>query len=121
VPRLYYASPRDLPLIEPYPGVKGRVSQGEHTTVIVYDYAPRTIVETHRHDVEQFGVVVKGSLAMVIAGEQRILRIGDSFRIPAKTAHGARVFEEPTQVVGVYAPPRTDLLRSGEIEVAAKR
>ena len=81
--------------------------------MIVYDYAPRTIVETHKHDVEQFGVVVKGSLAMVIAGEQRILMVGDTFRIPAGTAHGARVFEEITQVVQVFAPPRTDLPKAG--------
>jgi mannose-6-phosphate isomerase-like protein (cupin superfamily) len=77
--------------------------------MIVYDYTPRTIVATHKHEVEQFGVVVKGSLAMVIAGEQRILMVGDTFRIPAGTAHGARVFEEITQVVQVFAPPRTDL------------
>jgi quercetin dioxygenase-like cupin family protein len=81
--------------------------------MIVYEYTPRTIVETHKHDVEQFGVVVKGSLAMVIAGEQRILMVGDTFRIPGGTAHGARVFEEPTQVVQVFAPPRTDLPKPG--------
>jgi len=80
MPKLYYASPRDLPLID---------------------------------NVEQFGVVVKGSLAMVVAGEQRILMVGDTFRIPAGTAHGARVFEEITQVVQVFAPPRTDLPRPG--------
>jgi mannose-6-phosphate isomerase-like protein (cupin superfamily) len=113
VPRLYYASPRDLPLIEPHPGVKGRVVQADHVTLVVYDYAPRTVVDTHKHDVEEVGVVVKGSLAMVIAGEQRILMPGDSFRVPAKTAHGARVFEEPTQVIDVYAPPRADLMRPG--------
>jgi quercetin dioxygenase-like cupin family protein len=89
--------------------VKGRVVHAQHATMIVYDYTPRTIVATHKHDVEQFGVVVKGSLAMVIAGEQRILMVGDTFRIPPATAHGARVFEEVTQVVQVYAPPRTDL------------
>jgi hypothetical protein len=37
--------------------------------------------------------------------------VGDTFRIPAGTAHGARVFEELTQVVQVFAPPRTDLPR----------
>jgi len=67
------------------------------------------VVDTHKHAVEQFGVVVKGSLAMVIAGEQRILTPGDTYRIPPGTAHGARVFEEPTQVIDVYVPPRTDL------------
>ena len=113
MPLLYYASPRDLPVIEPHPGVKGRVVHAQYATMIVYDYTPRTIVATHKHDVEQFGVVVKGSLAMVIAGEQRILMVGDTFRIPAGTAHGARVFEEITQVVQVFAPPRTDLPKAG--------
>jgi quercetin dioxygenase-like cupin family protein len=112
MPKLYYASPRDLPLIEPHPGVKGRVVHAQHATMIVYEYTPRTIVATHKHDVEQFGVVVRGSLAMVIAGEQRILMVGDTFRIPPRTAHGARVFEETTQVVQVFAPPRTDLGKS---------
>ncbi len=77
--------------------------------MIQFDLDPKIVVETHKHDVEQFGVVVKGSLAMVIAGEQRILTPGDTYRIPAGTAHGARVFEEPTRVIDVYVPPRTDL------------
>ena len=113
MPKLYYASPRDLPLIEPAPGLKGRVVQADHATMVIYDLAPKSIVETHKHEMEQFGVVVKGSLAMIIAGEQRILMVGDTFRIPAGTAHGARVFEEITQVVQVFAPPRTDLPKPG--------
>jgi len=92
--------------------VKGRVVNADLVTLVVYDYAPKTIVETHKHEVEQVGVVIKGSLAMVIAGEQRILRPGDSFRIPANAAHGARVFEEATQVVDVFAPARKDLPRT---------
>ena len=109
MPRLFFASPRDLPLIEPHPGVKGRVVTAQHATMIVYDYTPRTIVETHKHDVEQFGVVVKGSLAMIVAGEQRILTPGDTYRIPPGAAHALRVFEEPTQIIDLYAPPRADL------------
>ena len=99
----------------------GRVIAADHATMVIFDLAPRTVVETHRHDVEQFGVVTKGSLAMVIAGEQRILTPGDSYRIPAGAAHGARVFEEPTQVIDVWAPPRTDLLRAPGTEDATPR
>jgi quercetin dioxygenase-like cupin family protein len=109
VPKLYYASPRDLPLYDRAPGARGRVLQTDHATMIMFDLDPKTVVETHKHDVEQFGVVVKGSLAMIIAGEQRILTAGDTYRIPPGSAHGVRVFEEPTQVIDVYAPPRTDL------------
>ena len=109
MPKLYYASPRDLPEITPGPGTRGRVLQTDNATMIVFDLDPRIVIESHKHDVEQFGVVVRGSLAMVIAGEQRILTAGDTYRIPAGAAHGVRVFEEPTQVIDVYSPPRTDL------------
>ncbi len=116
MPKLYYASPRDLPAIEPAPGLKGRVVQADHATMVIYDLAPKTIVESHKHEMEQFGVVVKGSLAMIIAGEQRILTPGDTYRIPPGAAHGARVFEEATQVIDVWAPQRTDLLRPAASE-----
>ncbi len=109
MPKLYYASPRDLPLFDRSPGARGRVLQTDNATLIVFDLDPKTVVETHKHEMEQFGVVVKGSLAMIIAGEQRILMPGDTYRIPPGTAHGARVFEEPAQVIDVYSPPRTDL------------
>lgn len=109
MPKLYYASPRDLPTISPSPGVRGRVLQTEKATMIVFDLDPKTVVETHKHEVEQFGTVVKGSLAMAIAGEQRILTAGDTYRVPVGAAHGARVFEEHTQVIDVYTPARTDL------------
>ena len=46
---------------------------------------------------------------MVIAGEQRILTPGDTYRVPPNAAHGARVFEEACQVIDVWAPARDDL------------
>jgi quercetin dioxygenase-like cupin family protein len=109
LPKLFYASPRDLPIITPYAGAKGRVLQTDHATMVVFDLDPKMIIETHKHDVEQFGVVVKGSLAMIVAGEQRILTPGDTYRIPPGAAHALRVFEEPTQIIDLYAPPRADL------------
>ena len=109
MPKLYYASPRDLPTITPYSGAKGRVLQTDNATVVVFDLEPKMIIETHKHEVEQFGVVVKGSMAMIVAGEQRILTAGDTFRVPPGAAHGVRVFEEPTQVIDVYTPARSDL------------
>ena len=112
MPKLYYASPRDLPTITPYSGAKGRVLQTDNATVVVFDLEPKMIIETHKHEVEQFGVVVKGSLAMIIAGEQRILTPGDTYRIPPGSAHALRVFEEPTQIIDIYSPARDDLFPS---------
>ena len=110
MPKLYYASPRDLPLVTPFPGARGRVLQTDRATLIWFDLDPKTVIETHKHEVEQLGFVLKGSLAMIVAGEQRILTVGDSYRIPVGAAHGIRVFEEATQVLDVFTPPRTDLV-----------
>lgn len=78
----------------------------------VSDLAPRTVIETHKHESEQVGLVLRGSLVLVIAGEQRILTPGDSYRVPAGAAHGARVFEEPAQVLAIWAPPLEEGSRS---------
>ncbi len=75
--------------------------QGAGVVVRSIDLAPRTIVETHRHEEERVGIVVRGGLAMVIAGEQRILTEGDSYLVPAATAHGMRVLEQQTRIVEV--------------------
>jgi quercetin dioxygenase-like cupin family protein len=101
VPRLYFASPRDLPTSRPQPGVTERVVRGEHATILVSDLDARTIVETHKHDDERIGMVTRGSIAMVIAGEQRILTAGDTYIIPAGASHGTRVLEHAAQVVDV--------------------
>src|SRR5207249_324575 len=66
-------------------------------------------------------VVVTGSRAMIISGEQRMLTPGDTYRIPPGAAHGARVFEEPTQVIDVWAPQRTDLLKPAATDGAKPR
>lgn len=104
MPKLYFASPRDLPVSRPHPGVTERTLHGQDATVQIADLAPRTIVETHRHDEERIGLVTRGSVAMVVAGEQRILTEGDTYVVPRATAHGIRVFEQGAQVVEVAVP-----------------
>lgn len=101
MPRLYFASPRDLPTTRPQPGVTDRVVRGADTTLLVSDLDALTVIESHKHDEEHLGVVTRGSVAMVIAGEQRILTAGDTYVIPAGAAHGTRVLEHAAQIVDV--------------------
>ena len=109
MPKLYFASPRDLPEKRPSPGMIQRVIRAEAATIAITDLAAKTVVESHKHPMEQTGVVTKGSLVMVIAGEQRILTPGDTYRVPPNASHGARVFEEHCQVIDIWAPLRDDL------------
>ncbi len=69
--------------------------------MLISDLSARTVVETHKHDEERVGIVTRGSIAMVVAGEQRILTEGDTYVVPPTTAHGIRVLEQGAQVVEV--------------------
>lgn len=101
MPKLYFASPRDLPAARPQPGVTEHTLKGDSAVVLITDLGARTVVETHKHAEERLGIVTKGSVAMVIAGEQRILTEGDTFVVPPGTAHGIRVLEQGAQVIEV--------------------
>jgi quercetin dioxygenase-like cupin family protein len=81
---------------------------------VLVELDPGTVVESHKHDVDQVGTVVRGQLVMVVAGEQALLMPGDCYRVPAGTAHGARVLHEETTVVDCFAPPRDDLRKAFE-------
>src|SRR5260370_34531807 len=107
--KLYFASPRDLPQKDPAPGMDQTITRAEAATVAITDVAPKTVVESHKHPMEQTGVVPKGSLVMVIAGEQRILTPGDPYRVPPNASHGARVLGAATQVLDIWAPARDAL------------
>ncbi|MDQ6857443.1 MAG: cupin domain-containing protein [Chloroflexota bacterium] len=109
MPKLYFAAPRDLPLKVPIPGMTQRIIRAEAATIAITDLAPKVVVESHKHPMEQTGVITKGSMVMIIAGEQRILTLGDSYRVPPNATHGARVFEDPCQVIDIWAPARDDL------------
>lgn len=106
MPKIYFAGPRDLPTSRPQPGVTERAIHGDGVVLRTFDLAARTVIETHRHEGPRLGVVTRGSVAMVIAGEQRILTEGDSFSIPAGAAHGTRVLEHDAQVLEVAAVER---------------
>ncbi len=97
-----------------------RIVSTERECLAIVELAPGTVVESHKHDVDQVGTVVKGQIVMVIAGEQAILTPGDCYRIPAGVAHGARVLHEPTVVVDCFAPPREDLRKAFQRQNAPK-
>src|SRR6266567_8717986 len=69
MPKLYFASPRDLPQKNPAPGMTQKIIRADAATVAITDLAPKTVVDSHKHPMEQTGVVTKGSLVMVIAGD----------------------------------------------------
>jgi quercetin dioxygenase-like cupin family protein len=64
----------------------------------------------HSHVNEQIATVEKGALRFRIAGEERILRAGESVVLPPNVPHGAEALED-TIATDVFSPRREDWIK----------
>jgi mannose-6-phosphate isomerase-like protein (cupin superfamily) len=67
-----------------------------------------THVPEHRHDNEQLGLVVSGSITMVIDGQRRELRVGEMYSIRGGIPHSGESGPDGATVIDVFSPARSD-------------
>ncbi len=89
-------------------GVVARAVTGDRMTLAVVDLAPNATVPEHKHENEQLGFVVSGTLTMRIGTETRELKAGDTYRIPSQVSHEATAGADGATVTDVFAPVRGD-------------
>jgi quercetin dioxygenase-like cupin family protein len=89
-------------------GVKARAVDGERITMALVDLAPNSVVAEHKHENEQLGFVIGGSLTFTIGGETRELIRGDTYVIGANVPHQASAGPDGCVVVDVFSPIRAD-------------
>lgn len=89
-------------------GIKARAVNGERMTMALVDLAPNAISPEHRHENEQLGFVVRGSMTMRIGDEVLELHAGDTYAIPSEVEHGAAAGPDGCTVTDVFAPIRAD-------------
>jgi len=112
----------ELSALKPYaiwPGVVGRVVNGERLTLAVVDLEPDADVAEHHHDNEQLGLVLKGEITMTVAGASRLLHPGDTYVIPSNVLHSARASSAGATVIDVFAPVRADWESKERLPAAA--
>jgi len=80
------------------------------------DLDPDLLVPEHRHENEQLGFVLKGSVTMMIGGDEKELRAGDAYRIPSNVPHWARSGPGGATVMDVFAPIRADWEKAERLE-----
>ena len=98
----------DVPPARIWDGVLARPVNGERVTVGFVDLDPNVQVPEHRHENEQVGFVLRGSITMVIAGESRELGVGGTYTITSQVPHSAKAGAGGASVVDVFAPIRAD-------------
>jgi len=97
-------------------GAVARAVHGDRITMAAVDLDPDLLVPEHRHENEQLGFVLRGSVTMTIAGEAKELHVGEAYRIPSNVAHSARSGLHGATVMDVFAPIRADWEKAERLE-----
>jgi quercetin dioxygenase-like cupin family protein len=107
-----------LPPRQIWESVAVRTVDGERLTLGIVELDPNAVVPEHRHDHEQLGMVLQGSVEFRVGEEKRQLRPGGTWCIPSNVPHEVKVGPEGAVVIDVFAPVRRDW---GSVEQAAPR
>ncbi len=90
-------------------GLRRRIVTGERVTLGRIYFPKGAKVPAHTHESEQITHVLSGALLFVIAGEEIVVRSGETLTIPSNVEHSAEALEE-TDDIDAFAPIRTDWL-----------
>lgn len=90
------------------PGVDGRPLFGDDVMFNLVECAPGSIVELHSHPHEQLGVILRGSLTLVIDGEAHELGPMQAVALPSGIEHSAVAGPDGAVMLDVFTPVRED-------------
>jgi quercetin dioxygenase-like cupin family protein len=113
-----FADLHDLPPRQIWQTVAVRTVDGDRATLGVVELDADALVPEHRHDHEQLGMVIQGTLEFRVGDETRQLGPGGTWRIPSNVPHEVKAGPDGAVVLDVFAPVRQDW---GGIEADAPR
>jgi quercetin dioxygenase-like cupin family protein len=71
-------------------GIEAHVLQGEKHQLVFFEMEPSTLVPEHSHEYDQWGMMIEGTMELIIDGKTRTCKNGDEYVIPAHAKHRAR-------------------------------
>lgn len=85
------------------------LAAGEQASMKHWRVEPGATLPAHRHDNEQIGYMLRGTLTAITEDEEITLHPGDSYLFTSGELHGAENrSDEPAVGIGVLSPPRSD-------------
>jgi unsaturated pyranuronate lyase len=92
-----------------FPGVTITTAWGDAIMMsfVQFEYG-NAVVPEHRHPHEQMGMGLEGEFELVIDGEARVIRAGDSYWIPSNVPHRARSINGPARALDIFHPIREE-------------
>lgn len=99
-------------------GIRRRIVTGERVMLGRIFFPKGAHVPAHRHESEQITHVLSGALRFVVAGEEVVVRTGETLNIPSHVEHSAEALEE-TDEIDAFSPIRTDWLDGSDAYLRA--
>ncbi len=93
---------------EARPGVHlAQLAGGERMTVQHFAVEPGAVIESHSHPHEQTRFIYEGQLVFVLAEDEQVCAVGDSYAIAGGERHRIENHGETTaRGVDIFSPPR---------------
>ena len=104
----HFIDPGVLPVKDLAPGVRLRVTWGQHLMLSFVHLEPGGVVPPHSHPHEQGGVCLEGSMEFTIGTETRVVRRGEGWMIPGGVTHAVRALETGATALDIFYPHRED-------------
>jgi quercetin dioxygenase-like cupin family protein len=90
------------------PGAIAKALFGEHGMLNVVELEPGAEVPVHSHPHEQLGLILTGSMTMMVDGVGHECGPMDAYALPGGVEHGATAGPEGATVLDVFVPVRED-------------
>jgi quercetin dioxygenase-like cupin family protein len=96
----------DLPVDEPWPGVRRCAFDTQHATITRYEFEPGAEFPLHSHPQEQITLIQDGGVEFSVGGEVKPLRPGDWSVVPPNVPHGLRAGDGGARFLAIVVPKR---------------
>ena len=91
-----------------FPGVDIYTAAGDEMMLSLVEMQPHAVVEEHRHEHEQMGLMLEGEADFVVGGERRHVTAGQMWRIPGGVPHKVIAGSAGIRALDVFHPIRED-------------
>jgi quercetin dioxygenase-like cupin family protein len=110
-----FISLKDAPKIKQMKGLETTILTGLHgekMMMVLSATLPHHSVPIHSHPHEQIGMVYSGKAILKIGNQEKIVKKGDFYCIPANVPHGDTcIGKKPFVMLDIFYPVREDFIK----------
>lgn len=109
-----FRSFKSIPAFGMADGVTAKPLFGEGAMLNLVELEPNAIVARHSHPHEQLGIILRGSMTLVVGGTAHPLEEMDGYTLPGGVEHEGIAGPEGALVLDVFQPVREDYRQAAE-------